>query len=194
VKQGERSLRTRDAILREADLLFGHDGFEATTVDQIARSAGVAKGAVYHHFSGKREIFEAVFERAAAGIAHSLMASTDHSAPILDSLISSTRSFFEMCGNPAAMQILLKDAPTVLGYERWKELDAQYFAGMVASGLANAMDRGAIARHPLQPLSRMMLSAIQSAALECASSADFNASAQEYLATLEAILRGLAER
>ncbi|WP_254912888.1 TetR/AcrR family transcriptional regulator [Novosphingobium sp. B 225] len=194
MKQQERRLRTRDAILREAELLFGSEGFDATTVDMIALRAGVAKGAVYHHFAGKREIFEAVFENAAADLAGSLAGQAAHPAPIIDALVASTRAFFVACSNPAVMQIILKDAPTVLGYERWKQLDGKYFAGMVTAGLAAAMEQGAIAPQPLEPLSHLMLAAMQSAAIDCASSEDFSTAAEAYLTSLEALLRGLAKR
>ncbi len=193
VRQQERRLRTRDAILKEAALLFGREGFDATTVDMIAQAAGVAKGAVYHHFAGKREVFEAVFETAAADLARSLAEGADHSVPILDALVASTRAFFMACGDPAVMQIVLKDAPTVLGYNRWKQLDGQYFAGMVKAGLAAAMEQGAIAAQPLEPLAHLMLAAIQSAAIDCAARDDFSMAAEEYLTALEAVLRGLAK-
>lgn len=194
MKQHERRLRTRDAVVQEAVRLFGTIGYEATTVDMIALTAGVAKGAVYHHFPGKREIFEAVFETVAGNLANALGQAQQPPLPILDALVAATRAFFAACADPAVMQIILKDAPAVLGYARWKELDGKYFAGMVAAGLAAAMEQGAIAPQPLEPLSGMMLAAIQSAALDSASSDDFAEAVEAYLAALESILRGLSPK
>jgi AcrR family transcriptional regulator len=191
-RQEERRLRTRAAILDAAEQLFGENGFDATTVDTVAQTAAVAKGAVYHHFKDKADLFEAVFENVAARLAGAVAESIGPAQGGLDGLMASTRTFFSQCSDPHIMRIVLKDAPAALGYDRWKEIDARHFSGLVAFGLASAMEAGAIQKQPIEPLSRIMLAAIQSAALDCAAAEDFDSTAETYLGTLETLLRGLA--
>jgi AcrR family transcriptional regulator len=192
-KQEERRLRTRTAILDAAERLFGQRGFDATTVDAIAAGSSVAKGAVYHHFKDKAEVFGEVFEIVSARLAQSLVENIGPMQDSIDGMISATGIFFEKCSEPYVLQIILKDAPSALGYNRWQEADARHFGGLVSAGLASAMEAGAIRKQPLEPLSRVMLAAIQSAALDCAAAEDFDRAAAAYLDTLGSLLRGLAK-
>lgn len=191
-RQSERSAATREAIIEAAEGLFGRLGVDATTVDQIAAASNVAKGAVYHHFASKTDIFEKVFERVSARIAEDIGGTNDFAGDNLAILRAGTRRFFDLCAEPSIRRVLLEDAPKTLGYARWRELDARHFGGMVASGLAWAMERGSIAPQPLEPLANTMLGAIQTAALHCAQEPDFSGASERYLAVLNSMLRGLA--
>lgn len=191
--QKDRRDSTRRLILETGRKSFGAIGFEATTIDGIAAEAGLAKGAIYHHYANKRAIFEAVFIGVASEMSANLVDDIQKLAdqdPIAV-LLNATRSFFMACAQPEVLQILLRDGPTVLGHADWHRLDAQYFGGLVTSGLGMAMEAGAIKQQPLIPLSRVMLGALQTAAIDCAQQNDYDAAAKEYLDVFEGILRGL---
>jgi len=194
VRQEERRLNTRAAILAAATAKFGRVGFAETTVDSIASDASVAKGAVYHHFRNKDELFECVFETVSSDLAQSVASAAQTKGEPLESLMEAVKTYFRLCSDPAIARITLQDAPGVLGYERWRALDTAHFGGLVTGGLGFAMQAGAIAPQPLAPLSKIVLAAIQAAALDCAGQDDFDVSASAYFETLEGLLAGLASK
>ena len=185
------STKPRAAILAAATERFGSVGFTEATVDAIASDASVAKGAVYHYFKNKDELFERVFEKVSLDLAKSVASTAQMSREPLENLMEATRTYFRLCSNSSIARITLQDAPSVFGYERWRTLDQAHFGGLIKGGLDFAMQAGAIASQPLEPLSNIVLAAVQAAALDCASQDDFDAAASVYVETLESLLAGL---
>ena len=140
--QEERREATRKAVLRAAQRHFGSFGYNSVTVDQIATDADVAKGAVYHHFPTKADLFEAVVQAVAAKILAEVQATLVHQPDILTAMFAGNRAFFAACAKPQFAQIFLKDGPSILGWNRWREIDANHFGGMVRDGLLAAMELG----------------------------------------------------
>lgn len=170
---------------------FGQVGYVNVTIDQIAAEARVAKGAVYHHFATKAEIFEAVLRGVAAATAADVRASLARQPDIIAAMRAGNQAFFASCAKPLTAQILLRDGPAVLGWRRWREIDTQHFGGIVKDGLTSAMAVGLIAERPIDPLVTLMLGAITEAAIDCASRDDFGEAAETYVEALDALLRGL---
>jgi len=193
MRQEERKAKTRAAIIDAARENFGKIGFAATSIDTVASQAGIAKGAVYHHFRNKEELFECVFEFVSLDVAQSVTASVQSDQGPLENMLLTTAHYFQLCADPPTARITLQDGPSVLGYERWRELDAAHFGGLVTAGLTLAMEADAIAEQPVEPLSHIVLAAIQAAALDCAVQENFETTASRYLASFEAILNGLAK-
>lgn len=189
--QEERRLATRTAIIETAQGLFGSAGFDVTTMDDIAKKAGVAKGAVYHHYKNKREVFEAVFEAVSADLVATMLSKVDGDDDAVGMLVQSAQLFFDLCAEPQVSRILLQEGPAVLGHADWHRLDARHFGGLVTAALGSAMEAGAIREQPLAPLSRVILSAIQAAAIDCASQDDFDSAAKDYLIVFRGLLEGL---
>ena len=190
-RQAERREATQGAILAAAMGRFGEAGFAAVTMDEIAAAAGVAKGAIYHHFPSKEALFEAVFERASAELAAKIRGQAAGAKDALARLTEGSRLYFEACAKPPFGQILLKDGPMVLGWERWREIDTRYFLAMLPATLEAAIDAGLIARQPAEPLARMLTGAVTEAAAACAASDDPAATGRAYVAALERLLDGL---
>jgi AcrR family transcriptional regulator len=192
-RQAERIETTRRAILAAAGDLFGVQGYAATSIDQIAAVAGVAKGAVYHHFVSKERLFEAVFEAATASLSGEVMKAAAQAADIWDALAVGTSAYFDACSTGPTAQIVLKDGPAVLGWERWREVDAEHFGAMMPATLAAAMGQGLIAEQPIEPLARLLLGAATEAAAACAASATpletGRAHAEAFRSLLEALRR-----
>lgn len=192
VKQEERKARTKAAIAVAARDKFGGVGFAGTSVDDIASQAQVAKGAVYHHFSTKKELFEYIFERVSSELAKSVADSGSPDQAPIERLLTATNAYFDLCADPPTLQITLRDGPSVLGFERWRELDTSHFGGLLTAGLNSAMKAGAIVHQPVKPLSNMLLAAIQAAVLDCALQNDFKRAASQYFETFSSLVANLA--
>ena len=170
-RQAERLAATRGAILRAASDLFGREGYAATTVDEVAAAAGVAKGAVYHHFATKGRLFETVLEAATTDLAVEVAKRAALAADVWDAIAVATEAYFALASTGAAARIVLGDGPAVLGWERWREIDAEHFGRAIPAILEAAMRAGLIATQPIAPLARLLLGAATEAAAACAASA-----------------------
>jgi AcrR family transcriptional regulator len=193
-RQADRRAQTRTAILKAAQDLFGAQGFAATSMDQIAQAGGVAKGAVYHHFPSKELVFEAVFEQVSAEVAAQVAAASAGAPDVLAAMSRAIRAYFEICSAGPTGQVMLKDAPAVLGWSRWREIDARHFGGDVPKVLASAMRAGLIGEQPVEPLARLVLGAITEAALACGAAADPVGAGRSYATAAESLLNGLRLR
>ena len=193
-KQAERRAATSEAILNAARRLFGAQGFAATTMDDIADAAHVAKGAVYHHFKTKEAVFEAVFDL----VSRDLVAEIDRTAraekDVLAAMVAGTQHYFAACAKGPTGQIILRDGPAVLGWERWREIDAQHFGGKMPRAIAAAMEAGLIARQPVEPLARLLLGAVTEAAVACAGRADIAKAGAEYARAFRSLVEALRLR
>ncbi|MEH2515392.1 AcrR family transcriptional regulator [Bradyrhizobium sp. AZCC 1610] len=193
-KQAERRLATTEAILKAGRRLFGERGFAATTMDDIAESARVAKGAVYHHFATKEAVFEAVFDSVSRDLVADIERATRSERDVLAAMVAGTQHYFAACAKGPTGQIILRDGPAVLGWERWREIDAEHFGGKFPRALAAAMDAGLIARQPIEPLSRLLLGAVTEAAVACAGRPDVIKAGSEYSLAFKSLLEALRLR
>ena len=190
--QADRRAATQAAILKAARKLFGDDGFQATTMDDIASAARVAKGAVYHHFKTKEDVFEAVFEE----VSRDLVAEIDKVSRCREGRAASpwrpARSIIlRRARRGPTGQIILRDGPAVLGWERWREIDAKHFGGKIPRALEAAMERGLLARQPVEPLARLLLGAMTEAAVACAGSSDIRKAGAEYSRAFRSLLEAM---
>ena len=189
--QAERRAATIESILSAGRRLFGERGFAATTMDDIAEQARVAKGAVYHHFATKEALFEAVFDQ----VSRTLVQETDRAVrtekDVLAAMVAGTQHYYAACAKGPTGQIILRDGPAVLGWERWREIDAQHFGGKIPRALTAAMDAGLIARQPVEPLARLLLGAVMEAAVACAGRSDVLKAGNEYARAFKSLLDAL---
>lgn len=192
-KQAERRAATLEAILTAARRLFGTQGFAATTMDEIADGARIAKGAVYHHFRNKEAVFEAVFDQ----VSRDLVVEIDGAArrkDVLAAMVAGTQHYFAATAKGPTGQIILRDGPAVLGWERWREIDAKHFGGKLPRAIAAAMEAGLIARQPVEPLARLLLGAVTEAAVACAGRTDIARAGAEYARAFKSLVEALRVR
>jgi AcrR family transcriptional regulator len=189
--QAERREKTQAAIVNAATRIFGERGFAATTMDDIAAAARVAKGAVYHHFPTKEALFEAVFDQVSLELVSDLDRISRAEKDALAAMAAGTQAYFAACSNEATGQIILRDGPAVLGWERWREIDAKHFGGKFPLALTAAMEAGLIARQPVEPLARLLLGAVTEAAVACASGGDIAKTGAEYARAFRSLLDAL---
>ncbi|HUB98688.1 MAG TPA: TetR/AcrR family transcriptional regulator [Solirubrobacterales bacterium] len=189
--QAERSEATRNALIAAARRLFTEKGYEGVSAEEIVREAGVTRGALYHHFGGKAELLEAVYERLEAEsterVAHIVLDSDLHSP--IEAMKAGIEAFLDECAEPELRQIALHDAPAVLGWDRWREIGAANGLGLIEASLAAAIEAGEIRQLPVGPTAHLLLGALDEAAMLVARSDD-PASRAEVTAILVALLDG----
>jgi AcrR family transcriptional regulator len=189
--QAERRKTTQTAIVKAATSSFGERGFAATTMDDIAAGARVAKGAVYHHFPTKEALFEAVFEQVSLDLVSDIDRISRAEKDALAAMAAGTQAYFAACSKGSTGQIILRDGPAVLGWERWREIDARHFGGKFPRALIAAMDAGLIARQPVEPLARLLLGAVSEAAVACSAGPDIAKTGAEYARAFRSLLDAL---
>jgi AcrR family transcriptional regulator len=189
--QTERTEATTTALIAAARELFAEDGYAATSLDAVVAKAGVTKGALYHHFDGKRELFAAVFAAEQARISAALVAAAGRESDPWDAFEAGCRAFIEICQEPGAQRIFLLDAPTALGWETTRELESGSLA-LMERGLERAIEAGRIEARPVRPLAHLLFGAVCESAMVVARAPDQDAALEEALAELGRLLRSLA--
>jgi AcrR family transcriptional regulator len=162
--QAERSRATKAALLEAGRQLFAERGFAATGSDQIAERAGVTRGALYHHFTSKEQLFQAVVEDLEVEIGARIMAAAAKGRDPATELRLGCQAFLDTCLDPAIRRIVLLEAPAVLGWDTWRAIDARYGLAMVSHALEAVMAAGQMTPAPVGPLAHMLLGALNEAA------------------------------
>jgi len=191
IRQIDRSAATIADILAAARKLFATTGFEATSIDGIAAKAGVAKGAVYHHFDSKEEIFTRVLEDVQAEIAASpVPAATRAMSDPLDMIAAETLRYLLAATEPSRKRILLIDGPAVIGWRKWREIDDRFFGAGAKAAITHVLGAGAPPRE-IDAVTHLVMGAVMEACLVCATAADTKKAARELSAGLRKMLEGL---
>lgn len=172
--QGERSAVTRGALVAAGRRLFGSEGYAAVGTERIAREAGVTRGALYHQFPDKAELFAAVLDEVEAEIAMRIAEAVGGHDPADTAglLIAGADAWLDACIEPDLQRIVLLDGPSVLGWERWREIALLHGVGLVAALLADGIERGVIPPQPVDPLTHVLVGAVDEAALYVARAPD----------------------
>lgn len=182
---------TRAILLREARSIFATSGYEAAATEEIVKQAKVTRGALYHHFRDKRALFEAVVEEIAREIAGTIDEMAEPAPDPLQALIEGTRGFLDACLDPAVRRIYLIDAPSVLGWHRWREIDAPHGVRTLREGvtavLAARPDQGL----GIEPVTFLLSGAFNEAALWVAGARDEKAARREMDRTLVQLMERL---
>jgi AcrR family transcriptional regulator len=190
-RKAEQSQGTRAALLVVARRLLAERGYAAVSTEEIVRHAGVTRGALYHHFRDKRDLFRAVFEQVEQEVAEKVaVAALSETDPWLAQM-AAVEAFLDTCLEPAVQQIVLVDAPSVLGLATWRELEALYGLGLVRAGLQLLIDAGTIDPQPVEPLAHLVFGALTEAGLLIARAEDVEAARAEVGASVQRLLEGL---
>ncbi len=187
----ERSAGTRAALIGAARELFTERGYAEVGTEEIVRRARVTRGALYHHFADKRALFRAVHEAVEEEMVAAIVTAMEGVEDPVELLLVGTRRFLDLCMEPEWTRIPLMDAPSVLGWAEWREIDQRYGLGIVAAGLTLAMDAGALRSQPVGPLAHILLAGMGEAALMIASAEDPEAVRAEVEMTLAGLIDAL---
>ena len=182
---------TRVALLRVGRELFAERGFAAVGTEEIVARAGVTRGALYHHFADKRDLFRAVHEELEQRLVADIGTRIGGIDDPWELMVAGVRAFLDACTDPAVMRIALLDAPAVLGWEEWRRIDEKHALRLVLAGLEGAIEAGAMRRQPVRPLALLLMGAMTEAAMVIANGGDPATARDEVEAPLLALLEGL---
>jgi AcrR family transcriptional regulator len=184
---------TRQHLVTIALRLFARTGFAATSIEAVMAAAGASRGALYHHFDSKTALFEAVLERVEADIAHSVVTASRGIADPIEALRAGCNAWFDLAREPAVRQIVLVDAPSVVGWTKWREIDARHGFGLMKAALKNAAKAGRLGPELASPeliemLAHMLLASVLEIALIIARSDDPVTAKQEGRLAFETLI------
>jgi AcrR family transcriptional regulator len=165
--RAQRATATREAIIDVARRLFIERGYASTLTEEIVAAAGVGtRGALYHHFDGKEELFEAVFATISADLGRQIARNVDESGmDPLAALQARFLAFLDCIVSRKDARVILRDGPAALGWQRFRAVEARHGLGRISEQLQAAMDAGIIADQPILPLSHLVLALVEEAAL-----------------------------
>jgi AcrR family transcriptional regulator len=189
--QAERTGATTAALVDAARELFARDGYDATSLDAVAARASVTKGAVYHHFEGKRQLFEAVFSREVERMTAPLSAAYARKKDPWDAFGAGCRAFLDECLDPGLQRIVLLDASAAIGWEGIRRLEAPLLE-LMELAISRAAEAGRIAPRRPGPLASFLFGAICEMAMIVARAADQKSAHRDALAEIGRVLDGLA--
>jgi AcrR family transcriptional regulator len=161
----ERGAATRARIIAVATALFTKHGYEGTSIEAVLAETGLSRGALYHHFSSKDELFVAVLEAIEAEIADATVKGSRGSTTPVAALRAGCGVFLELAQTPKVRQILLRDAPGVIGWQKWREIDSRYGFGLLRAALERAAATGAVRKELVEPFAHMLLASLLEVAL-----------------------------
>jgi AcrR family transcriptional regulator len=190
-RREEDARTTRDALVTAGLELFSARGYAEVGTEEIVRRAKVTRGALYHHFADKRDLFRAVHERVEESLVAGIAKQMDGVSDPWEVIVTGTRAFLDACDEPAVKQITLVDAPAVLGWSEWRQIDERYGLGLMKAALGGAMEAGVLKKAPLDALAHLMLGALSEAAFLVAAGDDSASTRADVESSLFALLEGL---
>ncbi|MEL6505495.1 MAG: helix-turn-helix domain-containing protein [Pseudomonadota bacterium] len=164
--QAERRAKTKGQLLDAARALFVEKGFAETGTPELVRQAGVTRGALYHHFEDKTDLFRHVAEQEAQAIAETIEQATDGIKDPLEAMRVGTDAYFEAMAVPGRAKLLLADAAAVMGHEETLTLTRSKGSQELKNGLARAMPY--LTNADLDAMTNVLSAAFDRAALEIA--------------------------
>jgi AcrR family transcriptional regulator len=168
----ERGEATRQELVEAATRLFAERGYEDTSIEAVLGEAGVSRGALYHHFAGKEALFEAVLEEVERGVAQAVVDSVAGVTDPVAALRQGTKAWLELTTDPVVRRISLVDAPSVVGWEKWRGIDERHGFGLTKHALESLAEAGHVRPEQVDVLAHVLLAALVEVALLIARSDD----------------------
>jgi AcrR family transcriptional regulator len=190
-RKAEQSLETQDRLVKAAKSLFATKGYAGTAMEDLVAKAGMTRGALYHQYADKRDLFRAVFEAVEAELGQHIAMSVGAETDPWAQLRAGARAFLTHATTPAIRRIVLIDGPSVLGWEEWRRIDSLHSLGMVRAVFEMNVAAGNVVPQPIEPLAHLIVGALNEAALAVAAADDVDAVREEFVASLERVLDAL---
>jgi AcrR family transcriptional regulator len=192
-RRAEHAADTRESLLAAARAMFAVHGFDGTGTEQIVAEARVTRGALYHHFRDKADLFRAVMAQAAAEVAQRLIdeqLAADAESPLAE-IRDGVSAFLDVCVGGDFQRIVLVDGPRVLGSDAWEDLVERYGRSILEEWLTRCVQAGDFDPVPVRPLARLLIAMLTEASLAIARAADPALERAEFGAVLDRVLAGL---
>jgi AcrR family transcriptional regulator len=186
-----RGAATREHLVTVATALFAERGYEGTSIEAVLQAAGVSRGSLYYHFPGKDALFEAVLEALETDVGRRTMEAAADAPDPATALRAGCLAWVGIAADPVIQQILLIDAPSVLGWQRWRTLGERHGLGLIKAGLTAIADEGGLAPELVEVFSHVVLAAIDEIALFVARSDQTDAATEAGTAAINEVLNRL---
>jgi AcrR family transcriptional regulator len=194
-RKAEQSDRTRAALIEVARGLFAERGYAGTSTEEIVHAAGVTRGALYHHFRDKQDLFEAVYRDLQDDLRQRIVNASRVEADVWERVRAGFHEYLDHSMEPTVQRIVLIDAPSVLGWERWREIDSEYALGLLRGGMERLKSEGYIAAGTsIEHLSHLLLGVVSEASHVIAFASDVPAARAEVGALVDHLLDSLRAR
>jgi AcrR family transcriptional regulator len=187
-KRAAQGRATRGQLIEVATRLFAENGYEGTSIEAVLAAAGVSRGALYHHFAGKEALFEAVVAAVTDRVTAELMEAIAGCTDPVDAMRTAALAWIGLAGDPVIQRVVLVDAPSVLGWERWRTMDDGQTLGYMKAMLQAVSDSGRLPSGLVEPFSHMILAALDEFALVVARAPDPKAAVAEGRVAVEELL------
>ena len=190
----KRSRETREKLLETGRRLFAEKGFAGVSAEEVVATAGLTRGALYHHFYGKAGLFSGVYERMQQEMATAVEKKVRAEPGPWEELTAGITAYLTACENPEIQRIFFVDGPAVLGWERCREMDARHAMALLERGIADAMRSGELDPLPLKPLMLFLSGALREAGMWIASSPKPAAAKKEAAKVLDRVFSGIRRK
>ena len=187
----EQGKQTRDRLLQLAKAIFAEQGYASLTLDTLINQAGLTKGAFYHHFPSKQALFEAVYILCEEEVGRRIMEASSANKDPWNQLLSGCDAYVEACADPGLQRILRLDGPSVLGWERWSEIDAEYGSGKLESFLQQLNEAGIIKVSSAKATAHLLSGAMNEATFWIAEAKDSKSAIHDSRQVLHKLLEGI---
>jgi AcrR family transcriptional regulator len=192
-RRSQHTADTRTALIKAARRLFGERGYATVSLDEVCRRARLTKGALYHHFENKEDLFLAVYEAVEEDLLQAGTDATAGAADLWEQLSSAGRGFLDVCVRPDARQIIL-EAPAVLGWAKTRAAEEKYALGQLQAGLEAAVEAKVLETDSPRLLAHLLFAVFHEAGMAVAAASDPASTKAEVSAELERVLFGLRPR
>ena len=187
-KRAAQGRATRGQLIEVATRLFAEHGYEGTSIEAVLSAAGVSRGALYHHFAGKEALFEAVVSAVSEQVTVKLAETVQGCADPLDAMRTAALAWIDLAADPVIQRVVLVDAPSVLGWDRWRAMDDGRTLGAMRVMLQAISDSGRLPAELVAPFSHMILAALDEIVLVIARAPDSKAAVAEGRMAVQALL------
>jgi AcrR family transcriptional regulator len=191
--QAERRAATRRALLGAARSLFAEKGYHGAAAEEIVGRAGLTRGALYHHFEDKKDLFRVVVDEMEGEIDEEIEAAERAQSGLPEAVMAGYRAFLDAVLDPEMRRTFFLEGPSVLGWE-WREIDARHAVGKIEEGLESLIAEGFMESQPVRPLARLINGALLEAAFFVAASEDPETARDEAWGAMERLVSGLMSR
>jgi AcrR family transcriptional regulator len=187
-KRAAQGRATRGQLIEVATRLFTEHGYEGTSIEAVLSAAGVSRGALYHHFAGKEALFEAVVSAVSEQVTVKLTETVQGCVDPLDAMRTAALAWIDLAADPVIQRVVLVDAPSVLGWDRWRAMDDGRTLGTMRVMLQAISDSGRLPAELVGPFSHMILAALDEIVLVIARAPDSKAAVGEGRMAVQALL------
>jgi AcrR family transcriptional regulator len=171
-KRLERGQETRRAIIETATSLFAEHGYAAVSIDAVLAACQISRGALYHHFQSKEALLEAVFEAVEIDVTNKVLSRAASASGAIEAVRAGCDAFLDLTQDPVVRQIMLTDAPSVLGWKKWREIDERHAFGLMKAALEPAAKEAGLPATLVDAFAHMLLASLSEVALMIAQADD----------------------